>query len=491
MKQANEIIEIELPNWNDYLSPKFVDMMECEDRYIINWGSRGSGKSVAVAMKILNNLLTHEHYKLVLVRKTLKSIEESSYKALEETADYLGIKDLFTFTKSPLKIRCNINNNYVIARGSEDPQSLKSLSEITSVFYEEDIPSLEDFITISTSLRTKRAKYIQEIFCINPYIENTNFEDHWFYKRFFADNYPAQLSFKQTKEVQLTKNKTVRFTANIIHSTFADNKNLTDEYQAILANLKTDEPHKYVVYYQGLWHNKQANGVFYKDFDRAKNVVTGIEYNPELPIYLSVDFNVNPGMHGLVLQMPNPLTLNVVDEIFTPSPRNTTKGLCLEFIKQYPAHYAGLYVMGDCNGRNRSTSSDEAGYNDYKRIEDELKHYRPVLRVPKMNPSVVSRGNFINKVFLEGFKGISINISDKCTILLQDMTFLKEDTDGSKKKQKVTEDGVTWEKYGHTSDCLDYAIIEIFKNEYHNYQKGDIPINRMFGNDPFNYNNNF
>jgi len=53
---------------------------------------------------------------------------------------------------------------------------------------------------------------------------------------------------------------------------------------------------------------------------------------------------------------------------------------------------------------------------------------------------------------------------------------LKEAADGSKHKARMkhAETGVSYEKYGHTSDANDYFICSLFINEFTNYQRGDV-----------------
>jgi hypothetical protein len=98
------------------------------------------------------------------------------------------------------------------------------------------------------------------------------------------------------------------------------------------------------------------------------------------------------------------------------------------------------------------------------------------MRYQKSAPSVVMRGMFINAVFDSNYGGLTFAISEKCTNTIADYMFLKEASDGTKSKQKVKnpETGVSYEKYGHTSDSNDYLYISMYNSEYINYQRGDI-----------------
>lgn len=65
------------------------------------------------------------------------------------------------------------------------------------------------------------------------------------------------------------------------------------------------------------------------------------------------------------------------------------------------------------------------------------------------------RGNFINTVFEGGYSGLELFISSNCKRTIEDYLYLKEDSDGTKLKERMKDvaTGVTCEKYGHCSDA--------------------------------------
>ena len=110
----------------------------------------------------------------------------------ESKSQQLGLQELFEFKLQPLEIHC-INGNCFLARGCDDTQKIKSVKDPTGAWWEEDIPSEADFITVTTSIRTTKAAYLQETFTINPETEG-NYQDHWFWKRFFKGH--NELSYR-------------------------------------------------------------------------------------------------------------------------------------------------------------------------------------------------------------------------------------------------------------------------------------------------------
>lgn len=215
----------------------------------------------------------------------------------------------------------------------------------------------------------------------------------------------------------------------------------------------------------------QSGGEFYKQFRMEKH--TGqVVYNPNLPLHLTFDFNVNPYMTCCVWQLAGKKAQQI-DEICLSSPQNTTKATCNEFKRRYPVHNTGMFIYGDPSGKKEDTRT-EKGFNDFTIITTELSQYRPSLRLLTKAPAVTMRGNFINTCFESGYDGIEILIGFNCKNTIDDFSYLKEDSDGTKLKEKGKDPatGITFEKYGHTSDAADYFLCYVFANEFSKYQRG-------------------
>ena len=128
------------------------------------------------------------------------------------------------------------------------------------------------------------------------------------------------------------------------------------------------------------------------------------------------------------------------------------------------------YIYGDSTSKKQDTKL-EKGYNFYTIIEGKLANLNPIRRVPSKNPPVVTRGQFINAIFGSGYNGIQITIGKQCVKSVADLLHLLESPEGGKHKHKVRDKatGVSYEKYGHTSDCLDYVICEVLKQDFSSY----------------------
>lgn len=223
-------------------------------------------------------------------------------------------------------------------------------------------------------------------------------------------------------------------------------------------------------------------GEFYKGFDRGIHVSQKtLPYDPNAKLMLTFDFNVNPYITLLEIQlhiMNDRIFVFVLDEMCLPNPNNSTPALCEKINRKYRTHTEGCEILGDPAGRAKNTRVDRRKEpdkaDDYKIIMKQLKRLRPKLLVSKKAAGVSSRGNFINSVFETNFAGIVVLIDKKCKNLIVDLEGVKEAKDGTKHKQTVkdTVTGVTYEKYGHTSDAFDYFMTQKFSKEYKKFIKG-------------------
>ena len=455
--------------WSQIINRRFIELTKCNDRYMILYGSRGSSKSDFASKILVYRCLAHKYFKCILYRKNYNSIKDSSFETIKQTIHELGLQSLFIFKINPLEITCRFNGNKFIARGGDDAQKLKSIKDPTCVWYEEDVPDESDFTTITLTIRSGKAELLQEIFTINPQVEG-NPEDNWFWKRFFAEH--NELSFRHKTTITLEKEKkVVEYFYTVHHSTYEDNRWLSDEVKAQIEDYKTKNRYLFSVYGLGLWTAKETGGNFYKEFSRASH--TGrCQYNNELALHISFDFNVNPYMTCTIFQVFGKRIFQI-DEIAAKNPHNNTSGICKLFKQRYFAHSAGLFVYGDPAGRHEDTRT-ESGQNDFRIIQSSLQELRPQMRIVTKAPAVAMRGNWINAILHHNESDIQLMIDERCTNTISDFSYLKEASDGTKHKEKVKDEEtkVTYEKYGHMTDAFDYFITVAFASDYEKFQRG-------------------
>lgn len=267
-----------------------------------------------------------------------------------------------------------------------------------------------------------------------------------------------------------------------IPSKITDNPYLPEDYKENLLNMPR---YKYMVFVEGNWDVQiKIGGEFYKCFEMEQHVKE-CAYSPELPLHISWDDNVNPYLPCGIFQVYLHKDKNgavvrkevrMIDEIAGRTPNNTIKAVCNEFVRKYPNHQSGLFIYGDATAEKEDTKL-EKGNTFYRIIQDALRQYRPTMRLMKSNPSVKTRGDWINTVLEKNLGGIEINIDPGCKETIKDFVLLKEAADGTKSKDMETDPKtkVRYQKVGHFTDLFDYLMCFAFAAEFSQYQKGSIP----------------
>lgn len=457
--------QVDYPPLSKLISSSFLPLVQNKDRYLICWGGRGSGKSFFVTDKVILMMLNHKYFRGLLIRKIHRTIRGSMFQSLKDRIHQLNLQQLFIIRESILEIEC-INGNKVVAAGLDDVTKIKSVAEVTFSWVEEDIIDESDFITITTSIRSLKGEYLQEIFTVNPEVTG-DYHDNWFWKLFFEGR---PLSYNGNIEAEIDGEK-VMLPYTTHHSTYHDNDKLPIGFKAFLENLKFTNPYYYEIYTLGNWGNRITGSQCYKGFDRAKHV-RNLDYDPAKPLHISFDFNVNPYMTLTIWQIDKQLAKQI-DEITAKDPDNNTAATCDIFRKKYPKHEAGLFVYGDPSGRAEDTRSKK-GHNDFTIIMSELKDYQPQRRLHKKAPAVTARINWINSIFAINEGGLKIMIDEGCKITIQDYQNGKEASDGTKFKEKGRDPDtkISYEIYHHITDANDYFLTKAFPNEYRTYLTG-------------------
>lgn len=148
------------------ISHKFK-MLYQRARYKVLFGGRGSGKSWAIAEALIYYAIKYPGMRILCTREVQKSIKESSYQLLVDTARRLGVSDRCEFIRDTIRID---NGSVFIFTGlsTTTEQSLKSFEGV-------DICWVEEAQVISQSsldilIPTIRKKNSQIWFSFNPFL---------------------------------------------------------------------------------------------------------------------------------------------------------------------------------------------------------------------------------------------------------------------------------------------------------------------------------
>jgi hypothetical protein len=293
----------------------------------------------------------------------------------------------------------------------------------------------------------------------NPiYFLTTPAKVQWLNKLFDLENHIAEIEAniydKKKAFVLNVGNRKV-----VIASTYHNEHNLPEGYIDDYISTLSQERVKAMIYGNPF---SSSGGEFYSSFSRLEHVSDKAVYDPELPIHVSFDQNTVPYNSCSIWQISprgDRWVCSAVGEICLKNPKNSTEEVCDEILRQY-GDCKAIFYYGDASGYNRSTLDKETKHH-YQVIERTLarKLVNGSKRTYRKNPALTSRRDLFNLIF-ENKSQIIIQINPKCSNLVADFTYIKQDIDGGKKKEIEVnkETGERYQKYGHLSDTADYFI---------------------------------
>ena len=252
-----------------------------------------------------------------------------------------------------------------------------------------------------------------------------------------------------------------------ISSTYHNLPNLPENYIDNYKQNNSDERVKALIYANPF---ATQGGEFYSSFSRLTHVSDRIKYDPTRPIHVSFDQNTVPYNSASIWQLHKEGDLWIVyaiGEVALENPNNSTEEVCDAILRLY-GDAKGFFYYGDASGKNRNTISKEYRHH-YQVIEKMFskKITNTSNRVLRRNPLLIKRREFINKAF-ENKLPLRILIYSKCVHLTNDLTYIKQDVDGGKKKEVATnkDTGERFQKWGHLSDTMDYFLCSAFNTYY-------------------------
>ena len=284
--------------------------------------------------------------------------------------------------------------------------------------------------------------------------------NEWFGLDKFRGDIEAAIYGKNTFFAKEQKGKCVA-----ISSTFHNERNLPPGYIQKVIDNNSIERANALIYANPF---TRTGGEFYSSFNGARHVGE-VEFMPELPVHITFDQNVVPYITGCLWQVDtngDTVMLRNFAEFCLPNPENTTERLCRTIVARYGHAMKNVFYYGDASGHKRDTRGNGT---DYDQVQKELRRFlnNSSDRTGRSNPPVLQRRDFINNI-LEGKTRWSVMIDSKCAHTIADLTYLRQDPNGVKLKEKGKDDvsGQVFEKYGHTSDALDYFICKIAENDF-------------------------
>lgn len=419
---------------------------------------------------LISSCLRWPDMRMVVGRKTLKSLRESTWNTILSVCKSWGLIENENFKVNNLSGEMIFWNGSKIimkemAYSPSDPSWLRFGSSEYSGGFIDEVGEIEErgVDVLFSRIRWK----VHGTFKVPKLLMSTNPCLGWIRDRFVIDNNGDPV---QCREGELY----------LPFSVF-DNPDVAfrNAYAASLRKINDPTTVERLLYGNWMWVDSNEAAAYYK-FDGSKHLVDNLKekvYNPLKPIILSFDFNVIPFMSCLAFQIDyDNKKIYVLEEILgRPEEKdNNTPKLAQKVRNKYlnEQHTGGLFVTGDPAGLARSTQTED-GVNNYTIIMNNLDHpvLRPKKKLLKRQPSQVARLDFVNAMF-DGYDGWEILIDMRCRKFTEDLIYQKKNADGTKSKAKATDPklGVKYEKYGHLSDCFDYFLCLFVSESWGRFQ---------------------
>lgn len=214
-------------SWRASINPDVLNVVEK--------GGRGSGKSSDIAL-IMTQLLMRYAVNAVGIRKVDNTIELSIFEQMKWAIEESGVSHLFKVNKSPMRITYKPRGNYMVFRGAQDPNRIKSLKSANFPFAFAWIEELAEF------------KTEDEVTTITNSLLRGELPDGLFYKFFFSYNPPKRKQSWVNKKYESLLQPTNTF---VHHSTYLDNPFISKQFIEEAETMRQRNPFRYRWEYLG------------------------------------------------------------------------------------------------------------------------------------------------------------------------------------------------------------------------------------------------
>lgn len=353
-------------------------------------GGFGSGKTFSGSL--LGVLLARKYAgcRGLVGAKDYELLKNTTLVSYLEHLEAMGYKENihYKYNKTDKIIKFK-NGSEILFKGLDDPEKIKSLNLHWAEL--EEASQIRDgaFKVVLSRLRAK---------------PKDNW-DNFAYRLFGHTNPQANKGWIYKKFVEKKKPNYRR-----IISPTSENTNLPEHF---LESLKEDFDEEYYKINVLGQDGDYSSGLVVKGFTDAN--VRKLKYNPDLPLHITCDFNVDP--MAWIIAHKDEKTVYYLDELVIEN--TTTQQVIDEFIRRYPNHRSEIIINGDASGNNRSTQSE---YSNYMIIKNTLERHYPKekikIRIKDCNPPIIDRIYAFNAK-IRNYKGeINLYIDPKCKWLL-------------------------------------------------------------------------
>lgn len=362
-------------------------------------GGYGSGKTFCGSLLGILFCLKYPGVTGLVGAQTYTLLRDTTLKQYFEHLDNMGFVEGYHYeyqkSEEILKFK---NGSEILFRHLQEPNKLKSLN-LAFVELEEmsDTPESTFKMLISRLRQNIKPEWKENGFKYRLF-GHTNPESSkgWIYK-YFVEEKPDNYRLIQAPTTQ--------------------NKFLEPDYVESMKELYDEEYYRINVLGE---FGDYTSGLVVKNFSNEN--IAELHYQPDLPLHLTFDFNVDP-MSCILAHVAGGKVF-YFDEFILEN--TTTQGTMKEVLKKYPAHKSEIIVNGDASGDNRSTQSE---VSNYVIIRNALKRHYPNNKIKfdlrPYNPPIKNRIASFNAMVCNHNGERKILIDKRCKWLLYNIYNLK------------------------------------------------------------------
>ncbi len=383
----------------------YDEFWNCQSRYRVLKGGKGSKKSTTTALNLIYRLLKYPESNILVVRAVMNTHRDSTFAQLKWAQEKLNVSHLFKNTVSPLEMTYIPTGQKILFRGFDDVLKLASTTVekgyLNFVWIEEayEIESLSDFEKLDLSVprgQIPDSLFKQTTLTFNPWSEK-----HWLKARFFDNPSPD----------------TSVFSTNYLINEFLDSTDC-----AVFERLKAQHPRRYAVAGLGEWGI--AEGLVYENWSEG----TVDTEHGEWKSFFGLDYGYTTDPTAFIAIKVNTekKMIYVFDEFCRHKMLNSDIA-------------TAIIAKGYGKERIRADSAEPKTNDDLRR-----------LGLSRLQPSVKGRDSVINGIM--NISEYTIIVDPKCKYTLSELSSYCWD----KTLPNTPED-----KNNHLMDALRYAFYDV------------------------------
>lgn len=395
-------------------------------------GGFGSGKTFSGSLLGILLCLKFPGIRGLVGAQTYTLVRDTTLQTYFEHFENIGFvegKD-YEWSSSLQKLTFK-NGSEILFRHFDEPNKLKSLN-LGFVEIEEmsDVPFSTFKMILGRMRQSVKKSWTNFTYRIFGHT-NPELRRGWIHKTFLEDKKPNY---------------------RLISAPTTQNIYLPDGFCDELKKLYDEEYYNIFVLAQNGEYDK---GLIIKDFSDEN--VKEIEYQPDMDLHITCDFNVDP--MAWILAHKTEDKVFFFDELVIEN--TTTAKACDEFYYRYPNHKGKIIINGDASGDNRSCTSEYTNYVIIKKKLESFGYEDVEVKIKAFNPLIKNRIMAFNSKVRSADGKVRLFVDSKCEKLLYNIYNLRY-KEGSSRLDLPSYSQIKQAKelkfLGHPMDAASYLV---------------------------------